>query len=268
MAGKSVIAALALVIVAASCSVFEDRMDCPCFLVVDYALVNDQAQRPTAEGRVHSLLYNPECCGNITHMSISCPDYDTIACTKGEAVFSAIYSPAAVPLKSARGVIVYSVGHEVDSVYGCHESLSLYEEKQYVKVAIHKQFSTVNLIVKESDALVRGADLTVVGNSCGYDVMSFAPVTGEYRLELEGDSSQVRSFRIPRQADYSLTLHIERASEGDSYDFPLGECLADIGYDFDVPDLSDFDVEIDLAKMTALIKVMDWDKEYIVEVFD
>ena len=259
---------MALAFVAISCSVFEDRMECPCYLVVDYEAVNDDSVRPTREGRVHSLLYNPDCSENITHMSISCPDYDTIACTKGEAVFSAVYSPAVVPLRSEDRAIRYSVGYQVDSIYGCHEALSLTGEREDVKVALHKQFSTVNLIVRESDAVLRNSYVTVTGNTCGYDLADFAPVMGEFRYELTDFTSSVKSFRIPRQADYSLALHIENKTTGVVADFPVGRYIADIGYDFDVPDLTDFDVDVDIAYFTIGIKVLDWDAEYLYDVFD
>ena len=259
---------LAVALLAASCSVFEDRMVCPCYLIVDYAAVNDANVRPTQAGRVHSLLYNPDCSENITHMTVSCPAYDTLACTKGEAVFSAVYSPESVPLKSAERVVRYTAGSQVDSIYGCHESLSLVSEIEYVKVSMHKQFSTVTLVVKESDTVVRDADVTVVGNTCGYDLADFTPVKGEYRYAVPSDGSERSSFRIPRQADYELALHIENPVSGLTADFPVGRYIADIGYDFDVPDLSDFEIYLDLSYLTFRIKIIDWDEEFIVDVFD
>ena len=262
------VALSALAVVAASCSVLEERMACPCSLVVDYADVNDDVLRPTSDGMVYSLLYNPDCTQDIMHKSASCPDYDTISCTKGDAVFSAIYTPSAVPLNSALKEIRYSVGTQVDSVYGGCEPLTLLEETEYVKVNLHKQFSTINLIVKQEDTIMRHCNVTVLGRSCGYDVTSLSPIEGEYRHVLENDTSLVRSFRIPRQADCSLVLHVENPSDGRTFDFPLGERLYGIGYDFDAPDLSDFDFEIDLAWLTARIKVKDWGKEYLMEVYE
>ena len=259
---------LAVAAAAVSCSVFEDRTDCPCYLVVDYAVVNNDSTRPTREGRVHSLLYNPDCSENITHMSVSCPAYDTLACKKGDALFSAIYSPGTVPLKSLERVVRYSSGNQVDSIYGCHESLLLVGEREEVKVSLHKQFSTVKLIIKDSDTIVRQADVTAVGNTCGYDLADFSPVKGDYRYAVPDDGSSERSFRIPRQADYSLVLHIANQASGLDADFPLGQYLADIGYDFDVPDLSDFEIELDISYMTFTIKINDWDREFLVNVFD
>ena len=67
------------------------------------------------------------------------------------------------------------------------------------------------------------------------------------------------SFRVPRQADNSLTMRAI-VPGADLGDIPIGEYIARMGYDWGEESLRDITVIIDLVIGGVMITVNDWEE--------
>jgi hypothetical protein len=70
----------------------------------------------------------------------------------------------------------------------------------------------------------------------------------------------VVTFRIPRQADDSLTITIT-PEDAPTVRFPLGEYIRQLGYNWKAEELQDIFLSIDLARGLVDLRVADWDEK-------
>jgi hypothetical protein len=72
----------------------------------------------------------------------------------------------------------------------------------------------------------------------------------------------VVTFRIPRQADDSLTVNIQ-PEDAPSACFPLGEYIRQLGYNWKAEELQDIFLSIDLVRGLVDLRVADWEEETV-----
>ena len=152
------------------------------------------------------------------------------------------------------------VNSQADSLYAFFEEVDATGDYAHANILFHKQFATVFLDILKTEETIRTYRFQVEGNTCGFDALDFSPVTGSFQFApIPATGETVISFRIPRQADDSLeiTIYPENAP---AIQFPLGEYIRQLGYNWKAEDLQDIFISLDLAQGLADLRVADWEE--------
>ncbi len=248
-----------------ACSVKEDRELCPCYLNVSFT----EGDRETVLDEVGLIGWRE---AGLFRDSILIRDYDPYwvkAVRKGMVRLGAWRG---VDLASARDhFVTISTGRQCDSLYAYHEEVDCTGEEAYAEVEFQKQFCTVYVSIRKSEAEMRDFSFLVEGNTCGFDLLDFQPVPGTFRYEPSGeDVSDVVTFRIPRQSDDSMAFPVWHRNAGEEGSlaggawqrlgvFPLGKYIVRTGYDWKADVLQDVYVVIDLVLGHVVISVDGWE---------
>ena len=156
--------------------------------------------------------------------------------------------------------MIIPVGSEADSLYSCHVPVDATGEEAWAEVSLRKQFTTVTVHLRRTPDQMAASTFVVEGNTCGFDLLDFSPIAGTLRHEPVSAPGQGSvSFRVPRQADNSLTMRAIVPGV-DLGDIPIGEYIARMGYDWDEESLKDITVIIDLVIGGVMITVNDWEE--------
>ena len=131
----------------------------------------------------------------------------------------------------------------------------------HANVVLRKQFASVFLDIRKTEETVHACHFQVDGNTCGFDVLDFSPITGPFRFEpVPALGETVVTFRIPRQADDSLAITID-PEDAPKVRFPLGEYIRHLGYNWKAEELQDIFLSIDLARGLIDLRVADWEEK-------
>lgn len=236
-----------------SCSVKEDRMDCPCRLVLDLS-ANDTALVSSAvllvnasEGFVYSDVveareFGDECVVLVPRGAVEVLGY---SCDDG--------------FVSGKEGLVIPYGEDCPEVYMQHLSVEATEEDVYIDVVLRKNYcgATICVATAEDNFPYR---LSLRGNVMGYGLDS-RPIEGDFMYEFDLDSNLIGKVSLPRQMDTSLKLEVSSGAEILKV-FALGEYIAAVGYDWTSDDLEDITLTLDYSLTGITISVGEWDEEY------
>lgn len=231
-----------------SCSVKEDRDECPCLLSLDFSL---------AEGKdaLELSIYED----SVLFLNTS---FNPLSLQYGQ-----------LQLEVPRGNVTLSVS-DVFSEDGNGNVLRPYgsqfaRQSLYVgrydtrvenhtdTVVLHKNHCMLRLEFLDIDT-VRPYTLKVTGNVSG-SKWDGSPHMGSFCVELPPSDKGTPPVCIPRQKDGSLRLDI-MDNENMLRSFALGEYILASGYDWKETDLRDLDVTIDFARYRIVLKTDLWEK--------
>ena len=242
----------AILAACAACTVKEDRDICPCNLTVSFP-------DPDASGPVELLGWDSETVFRDQVLIEDCRPEWTKSVRKGAFTLSACkgIAESSVPMGH---IIRIPTNRQADSLYAYFEKVNATGDWAHADVIFHKQFATVFLDIRQSDETIRECRFQVEGNSCGFDLLDFSPIVGPFLFEPVPVSGEtVVTFRIPRQADGSLTITIYPQDSPEAR-FPLGEYIRQLGYDWKSEDLQDIYLSIDLIRGVADLRIADWEE--------
>ena len=222
----------------ASCSVKEDRSDCPCWLTVE------AESTATLTGWYGSQrIFDGHKGGFVDRMV-----------PRGD-----------IAIISSRGEFTVAEGLQMDELFAELLHVDTDGEKAFAKVQLKKQFATVTLDFKDEEDGRTDYDIIVKGNIQGADSKTLEPKEGPFRCIPEASPERGYQFRVPRQKDNSLTA--ELWSEGALVDtIPVGELIAKAHFDWRSESLGDIHIMADLPAKTFTITVMEWEGPVIFEV--
>lgn len=230
---KAVILGMLGLVALASCSVKEDRGDCPCWLTVRASYPNEMV----------SAWYG-------TRMLFE--DLD------GQQVDRQV-PKGTVDVLASRGRFTVEEGHQMDELYATIIHVDTRAEEVEVIPSLNKQFARVFLEFKETEGGRVPHTLEVHGNVKGADKRTLQPVPGAFRCIPEESSEGGYEMRIPRQRDDSLILRRFDSEGGEFTPIPLGEIIRKAGFDWTQESLGDVSILADIPAMTFQITVMDWE---------
>lgn len=251
MKSLGVISAVCLIL-CLSCSVKEDRMDCPCRLVLDLS-ANDTASVGSAvllvnasEDFVYSDVveageFDEECVvlvprGTVDVLAYSCDD----------------------GYVSGKEGLVIPYGEDCPEVYMHFLSVEAVQEEVRADVVLRKNYCNATICVATDDEFPYR--LSLHGNVMGYG-MDSSPAVGDFMYEFELDGDRTGMASLPRQMDTSLKLEVCSGAEVLKV-FALGEYIAAVGYDWASDDLEDITLTLDYSLTGITISVGEWDEEY------
>ena len=251
-----------------SCSVREDRSDCPCSLTLDLrelsASVPEDAfpvrwQLLQGDWSDSGLLSEDDCTAGLFHVVVPRGGAQVYAVTGDEGMFD-------------HGLEI-APGHGCPPVRLWTAAVDARGETATAVVCLHKAYCRLTIHMHGAPA-PRPYRLILEGNVCGWDASGY-PLPGSFRCSPEPIPEQDYAVNLPRQTDDSLLLHI---CAGDASNAPggaettplrtfaLGHIIASAGYDWTAPDLPDLSLELDFAASSLSLRSDRWTRTLPFEI--
>lgn len=247
---------LALCLLLPACSVKEDRRPCPCLLSVITTEAFAPGSIESGAGWRLDLTGYAEA-GKIVEERFDAERVqDTLEypVRKGSILISACLVRASTRAVS-EGEYRIPEGEQAEPIFACSEAVDASGETVCCVLHPHKQFSNIYLYDRSNRTNpFEGAEIHLLGNVCGVDLRTLAPVSGPFRCAgtpVETENGRGLCFRIPRQREDDLML--------DFLDIPLGKLLFENGYDPTAEELPDFSVTIESSRLLPGIQIAPWD---------
>ena len=241
---------LAASILAASCSIKEDRRPCPCWLDID---ITGCASHTT---EVALSAWDTD---NLFSDKVAVADYPDAyekTVTKGMVMTSAYCGLSQSSVSGSR--IVIPEGCQSDMLFAHSNVVDCTGESARDSVILHKQYATVFLSMKDGQARESLKTMEVRGNVCGIDYVTLEPADGSFRFMTESDSNSTWTFRLPRQREDS-ELTLVTFVEGEPKDeLSLDEWIAKSGYSWLDKDLKDIYINVDYAVGKVSVVIQGW----------
>ena len=245
----------AVMMMAGSCSIKEDRTVCPCWLKVilepfpeSGAVISAYGDRPLFSKMVMEEDYE------------GCYEAQVPRSFIGVTCF--MHKEA---LSQKDGAVLIGKGEQADSLYAHHAVVDCTGEDAIDRATLHKQFATVYMTLGQEKVLPY--DVVIRGDVDGMDMYAFRPHEGAFEYRAKESAPAFFQFRIPRQKDASLTLELYRREDGVLADtLPLGQYIIDSGFDWEAESLEDIEIVVDFSKMEAQIRVSEWDADKVYDV--
>jgi len=214
-----------------SCSVKEDRSDCPCWLTVDA----DKAVSVNGWFGTRSL-FNVK--GGFVDIKVP----------RGVVDLVASYGNFSAP-----------EGQQMDSLFARRIPVNTDGESAFASVTLCKNFSTIELDFKDEDDGRTAYDLLATGTVAGVNVRTLEPEDGLFSCIPEPVlDSRGYAFRVPRQKDESLKVTLSYNGKAvETID--LGYLIAKTGFDWTTENLGDIAILCDLPAHTFTITVKEWE---------
>lgn len=244
-----VLAAALPLLLPASCSVREDRGECPCWLEVFCAGCPEDGlffSADAPDGRTSDWHFVR------TDFSPSA----TVTVARRRQVWCSWADGHGIEVDGR--IYRIDAGRQCDSLYSWHGGKDCRCESQKDTIVLHKQFCTVFLTLSNPGKGDYPFEIEVRGNSAGLDLISGIAVDGRFRFRPRIEQDRC-SFRLPRQCPGSeLTLAFYRDGEFLSA-ADLGNAMLESGYDWEDIDLEDVRLDIQYSRLTGVIKIEDWE---------
>ena len=217
----------------ASCSVKEDRSDCPCWLTV----------RASYPQELVSAWFG-------THTLFEGHDGELIDCRVPRGIVEGVAST---------GDFSVQEGQQMAELFASVTKVNTVCEETEVAPQLHKQFARVDIDFKDEDDGRTAYDLLVTGNVSGSDKRTLEPLEGAFRCAPEPImDGRGYEFRVPRQKDE--TLRLELSYHGNPVEtIDLGYLIGKTGFDWKAENLGDVSILCDLPAHTFTITVMEWE---------
>jgi len=256
--GFAVIACILLLLF--SCSVKEDRLDCPVQLSLDISSygIEDQGLviSTTNENVIIKQYYYPGLSDSLLLFSMP----------KGELFISGITTLSSCYVADMK--VLCPEGRQYDRLFTYSNTIKAMGEYASDRIIMHKQYTLLELdlahIITKDDFVDK---LTVKGNYSGLDLIDGTPLTLPYKTRCDCIDSTHFLVRVPRQGDDRLELDLVMSS-GKILTFPIGTMLRQSGFDWNAEDLDDARIEIVTIEAGVTITIQDWETgfAYVVHI--
>ena len=241
-----------------SCSVKEERLGCPCILsiypdpsidFVKYDNFGNTIRLVNGEdGAEYSVNHFPK--GSFLE---GIPIKLTIR--KGSVNFYAVFNLSEDEVPGNDSVIIRE-GCQADSVFVHRNIISCQGETASDTLRLQKQWCSLFIHLSDGNRYSPG-DVTLEGGWNGFDAATLAPHCGSFIFVPDTVSQNKFLIRVPRQADESMKLTVQSPYFPKTY--PLGEYIADSGFDWQKESLDDAIVFIDKATVRIEILTKEWE---------
>ena len=163
---------------AGSCTVKEDRTNCPCFLYIDLHKLPENLRMPNSGLWLDVVAHT----GSVVKMETispsdySAPDWVIVSVPKGNTLVSAANGRVHMkPALDGRSITLPE-GYEADSLYMHSDIVDCTGESARDTVRLHKQWCTLSLVLESPDAL-RHYDFEIQGTWSGISTADLSAIT-------------------------------------------------------------------------------------------
>lgn len=237
-----------------SCSVKEDRMECPCYVSVKTdtqtdCLVSFFSPDGTLLGRRTITAAELRTGENYTKIK------------KGDIHVSVLQNMGGMLLQGSH-IVQCQAGMESEPIYSCCIPGTASGEDLLVEGVLKKQHAVVTIVFKNSTEDVYPYDIRVSSSCNGLDLLSQKGTKGEFVLQPGIDPELKSRFTMSRQLDTEpiYLYFLDKLTGGVVSTLDLSYYIGLTGYDWDAEYLADITITIDYARMSLSIEVADWNE--------
>ena len=240
---------------------FEDRTECPSFLVVmldkTVGVVDGSAPftvRVIGDEKGYDEQLTGSRDGSPVGLEFPVP--------KGMASVGAIVGNDNTPVTHGDSRVLVPLGEKADPWYAFTDRVLCVDEDVLEYVVLDKQYADVFLTLKNVGDLPE-IELEIVSGWAGMDMMTLSPVAGDFVHVMErGTGDEFRS-RLTRQGDTLLHINMWKIDASGAREelismFPIGELADKQGFDWSKPSLDDLYITIDFARGDFTVSVTPW----------
>lgn len=238
-------------LIGSGCSVKENRMECPCRLVLDMTAVDTLTVK---EADMYVSAANGFAFKDVLDSNRFGTTYE-VSVPKGQAKVW-VYA-GSENLAGPDGLSI-PYGQDCPEIYMHFSEVDASGEYVREDIVLRKNFCTLSILVDEGKSFDH--QIAVRGNVSGYD-SSGSPFPGEFLCNVSFDGRNECRINIPRQTDSSLKMEV---ADGEKVlrVFAIGEYLDAAGYDWEAQDLKDMTLMLDYALTGVSIRMEGWDEEF------
>ncbi|MBR3652596.1 MAG: hypothetical protein IKN60_01435 [Bacteroidales bacterium] len=255
---------LAAVIVFAplSCSVKEDRTECPVYVTV---LTDRFVQQGISDGIISFGAAQPIRRETVSFLSYVREGFEQ-ACPRDFARVSVLAGVDHALLRE--GTLETPYGSQADLVWAYGETFSAYADEYVVDAVPHKQFCLVRFLFDGSRFAPEDYPwrFRLKAECSGMDIYTLAPLPGPYSA-LVGPNALGEWYGVlPRQLSNNMLLEVfvpeaEGSAEGRTeYVIDLGKAFEAQGYDWTLEDLKDIEVQVGFIEADLTVTVHEWER--------
>jgi hypothetical protein len=256
---KTLIIMAAILLLAASCSIKEDRSPCPCWLSIDLNRCTPKSVTVAAWGEDEIF------CERVAVQDYQEEGSYEKTVPKGYVSTSVIGGERDMQRSGAR--LIIPMGHDADSIYAHARSVECFGEFARDTAVLHKQFARVFMSVQIPQGHQYPYTFKACSDICGMDMRDLSPVEGDFLLDLKLDEQNICMFCIPRQKEDGGELRLLIYEEEKVIEtIPLADWIDRMGYNWLKKDLEDIYIGVDYAKAEVSISIKGWDDGYSFKV--
>ena len=242
-----------------SCSISEDRSECPCFLVLDFStlecssLISQGFDSLRLELSDRNGFDKSECFALDSYVQEYC-----VSVPKTGVQVSVICAEEAYAYLDRK--LQIPKGMDCPKVYMQTEWMETATDGVRRTVSLHKNWCNIELNMVHPELGSQGMQMvSLEGNICGYD-FDGSLLEGPFYCLSRMNSDGIFSIKVPRQRDDSLRLRLYSRDLEELKTFPLGTCIIESGYDWTAEDLEDISVSLDFASSSIKVSTSKWKK--------
>lgn len=246
-----------------SCSIKEDRSDCPCLLHMDYAQVRSDERRASALNPDSLLVIVRGLHNSIVKMS-DYPDGQSLYVKRTPSLLSCYLGMSQERLSSGRSRLLIPLGEESDALFSYHRYLKLDSntEEEFITPNLCYDYTKVILsFMKEDGGPVDDQTLRVTSSSCGLDLNTGEVIEGEFTFVMKRYDDHSWSFNMPRQAKKDIHIDALGIRGEVLFSVDLAGELEKAGYDWTGESLPPLVVvNIDGENLPVAVRIIDWEE--------
>lgn len=236
-----------------SCSVKEDRSECPALLIVSLdripsALRDVPIRLEVAAGE--TLRWQADVMAGDGSVTLHVP--------RGPIRIDAVWeagSPSGVK------AILPPSGSEADSLFAYRAFLECRSESVADTVFLHKQWCRLSLRLLNAQ-MWENYHFEITGNWNGLRLDPLEPIPGPLRIQPRRVWEDRYEARILRQGDDSLQLEVFGSDSGPKAvaSYPLGRMMREAGFSWQDEDLKDVNLTLDPTRAVLEVEIAPWDE--------
>ena len=249
-----------------SCSVKEDRGECPVYININFdEVIRKDLFRKSLVCVQSSSAFSSD---NLELLDYEGIGYD-VSASRGVVRLSAAFGHQACSFRS--DTLLVQEGAEIGKLFVWSDVEMCEDDLYCVSARPHKQYCTMNVIVcGEFPWQEAEFDMRLKANCNSFRMFDMEPLEGNYTALLERRNASGYEIRLPRQKVSDVIIELlEKNGSGLYTDSDLigvvdvGRELAAKGYDWDKEDLDDVYVTVDFTRCSANIDIVPWNPETI-----
>lgn len=236
-----------------SCSVKEDRKECPCILEIKTSVTPETGVVDIAgfDGNNQIVFdrFDRE----------SCPKRYEREVRRCMLSLVGVLSDKEYEYSDGGRIISIDNGLQADSLFAGVTRVDASGETASSTVSLHKQFSTVHIFHEQEREVSCDYSMEVRGDCAGFDVLSLEPVEGDFHYETSfpAEGTAFRIWRMTEDSSLWITI-FETENHEVVKSFLLSRMMKDAGYDCVAQDLQDVDIYVNLISMNLSISITEW----------
>lgn len=251
---KLLLTSLAALVVLSSCTIKENRTDCPAYL--DLA-VTRQADSVFHSGRAWCYLFDGSGTVSASDPLSGMNGRDTLLSytIRPKRSVTAITSNREV----VGGKVTVTPGSEMCELYSYRKDITCFQEQVTDRIDRQdKQFCLLTLVLSdEALHLASGLKANVKGNYNGLSYPLLKATEGQFAFTSAFADNGTATVRLPRQGGPGLFLRLVQPG-GFVSEYDLYEGMVSLHYDWYKDSLDDLTLKVNLNTVTGNLVIEDW----------